>query len=285
MAQSTVFCGVSGWEHAEWNPKIHPRGFHPLDRLILSFDCVEIPRTFSSDPRPELARVWLRRVAPNARFQFTAKLHRDFTHARDLSPARVKQFRDGLLPLRDAGRLGCVLMQFPWSFRFTEENRKFLIELRRAFHEFPLAAEMRHASWMRDEAIGVFIDYHVAFCNIDQPQYTRSMPPTSFLTSSTGYVSLHGRDCFRWFQPGTAGRVHRYDYLYSSDELDEWQQRIERVRPYASKTFVICNNDAGSKAVANALQLKARFEGGTPPLPRPSRQDALFREFHSRAVA
>ena len=284
MAQA-VFCGVSGWEHPEWHPNPKPRGYHPLERLVETFDTVEIGATFQEDPRPELAKVWLRRVSANSKFQFTAKLHRDLTHSRDLRAERVKAFRDGLLPLRDAGKLGCLLMQFPWSFRFTEENRKHLIELRRAFHEFPLAAEMRHASWMRDEALGVFIDYRIGFCNIDQPMYTKYMPPTSFLTSTIGYVRLHGRNCFRWFQPGTAGRSHRYDYLYSSEELAEWQSRIERVQPYADRTFVICNNDAGSKAVANARELKALLAGDPQPPSKRSSQNSLFGEFHSRAVA
>ena len=31
-------------------------------------------------------------------------------------------------------------MQFPWTFRYTEENRAFFIKLRRAFREFPLVA-------------------------------------------------------------------------------------------------------------------------------------------------
>ena len=57
-------------------------------------------------------------------------------------------------------------MQFPWSFRFTSENRAFLIDLRRTFHEFPLVAELRHASWLADEAKGTLIDYKIGFCNI-----------------------------------------------------------------------------------------------------------------------
>ncbi len=85
-------------------------------------------------------------------------------------------------------------MQFPWSFRFTAENKDFFIRLRRAFHEFPLVAEMRHSSWMAEEAVGVFLDYRVGFCNIDQPEYTRAMPPTAYLTSGVGYVRLHGRN-------------------------------------------------------------------------------------------
>ena len=106
-------------------------------------------------------------------------------------------------------------MQFPWSFRFTVENREFLIRLRRTFSEFPLVAEMRHSSWMAEEAVGTFLDYRIGFCNIDQPDYTRAMPPTAFLTSGIGYVRLHGRNpknSLGGFNPA-APRLRQHDYL------------------------------------------------------------------------
>jgi uncharacterized protein YecE (DUF72 family) len=143
--------------------------------------------------------------------------------------------------------------------RFTQENRDFFIALRRAFHEFPLAAEMRHDSWAREEAVGVFIDYHVGFCNIDQPAHTRAMPPTAFLTSRTGYVRLHGRNpanSLGHFEPG-APRARQHDYLYSLEELAEWKTRIDKIHRYAERTVVIFNNDPGAKSVANALALRA----------------------------
>ena len=160
-----------------------------------------------------------------------------------------------------------------------------MIRLRRAFHEFPLAAEMRHASWMFDEAIGTFIDYRIGFCNIDQPVYTKAMPPTSFLTSSTGYVRLHGRNCFNWF--GAAehpSRKPRYDYMYTDQELSEWVRRIDHIRGYAPRTFVIANNGEDGKASTAALQLRSMLNG-EPHRVRRAAQTALFTEFHTRAVA
>jgi uncharacterized protein YecE (DUF72 family) len=148
-------------------------------------------------------------------------------------------------------------MQFPWTFRYTEENREYFIRLRRAFHEFPLVAEMRHSSWMYEEALGTLIDYRVGFCNIDQAEYIKAMPPTGFLTSPVGYVRLHGRNPQDWKPEfGRAGRpLPRHDYLYSRDELLEWQPRIEHLAKLADATFVFLNNDIGGKAVVNALQL------------------------------
>lgn len=292
MNQSMVFCGPSGWSFAQ--ELASGRKQHPLQYVAEHFDAVEIHDSFSEAVRPELSRVWLRKVEKNSQFQFTAKLHRKFTHDRLLDPAEVAAYKEGLWPLLRAGRLGCLLMQFPWSFRYTKENRDFFVRLRRTFHEFPLAAEMRHASWMLDEAVGTFIDYKVGFCNIDQPTYTKAMPPTAFLTSSIGYVRLHGRNAFNWF--GTDRKTvpqHRYDYLYSDSELADWKSRIERISGFASKVFVITNNDAGAKAMVNGLQLRSMLQGkdgrDLPPeiLRRcPSRsQGVLFSQYSGRAVA
>lgn len=296
---ANVYCGPSGWNHPEWNSILFPgprsSRYHALEWVAEHFDAVEIPESFHSTLKPEVSRVWLRKVAGNPGFQFTAKLKKTFTHDRSLEAGEVAAFKDALWPLLRAGRFGCLLMQFPWSFRYTKENRDFLIRLRRTFHEFPLAAEMRHASWMLEEAIGTFIDYRIGFCNIDQPAYTKAMPATAFLTSSTGYVRLHGRSAFGWFQPPEAAvRAHRYDYLYSEVELSEWKTRIDHVAGFASKVFVITNNDAGGKALINGLQLRSMLRGGDgrdlPPellrrYPQRWQQAPLFSTYPGGAVA
>jgi uncharacterized protein YecE (DUF72 family) len=166
-------------------------------------------------------------------------------------------------------------MQFPWAFRFTPENREFLIRLRRAFHEFPLVAEMRHASWLAEEAIGTFLDYHIGFCNIDQPEYTSAMPPTAYLTSGIGYVRLHGRNpknSLGAFDRQSPARLRQHNYLYSEAELEEWAKRIERINRYAESTFVVFNNDAEAKSVVNALQLQSLLNGQVAAAPKELRR-------------
>lgn len=291
---SVLHCGPSGWSHPHWDAVVYPdpkpKGFHGLEYLAQRFDTVEISSSFHQPLRPELTRLWARKVEANPAFRFTVKLNRRFTHERVLDPAEVRAFEEGLEPLARAKRLGCLLLQFPWSFRFTSENREFLIKLRRTFQKYPLAAETRHVSWSMDEAVGTLIDYHIAFCNIDQPAYTKAMPPTSFLTSSIGYVRLHGRNCFNWYQDNhDPANSHRYDYLYSEEELLAWKKRIDKIRSCAADTFVVFNNDAGGKAVVNALQMQAMLGAraeeveALKEMRRPA-QTNLFTEFR-KAVA
>ena len=261
----TLFCGPSGWSYPHWNgivyPKMKPRGFHALEDLARYFDAIEINTTFYQSVRPEIARLWMRKVAGNPKFQFTAKLGRRFTHERLISPGEVTAFKEGLWPMLRARKLGCLLMQFPWTFRYTEENREHVIALRRAFHEFPLVAEMRHSSWMHEEALGMLVDYRIGFANIDQAPYTKAMPPAEFLTSPIAYVRLHGRNPQDWLREfGRAEKpITAHDYLYSSQELLEWKPRIEHLREHAASTFVFANNDVGGKSVVNALQMARMF--------------------------
>ncbi len=277
-ALAPVRCGPAGWDHTYRHsfvyPKPRPRCFHPLEYLAEYFDLVEINTTFYRALRPEISRLWASRVAANPRFQFTAKLNRQFTHERVLEPEAVAASARGLEPLAEAGRLGCVLMQFPAWFRFTGENRNFLIRLRRAFARFPLVAEMQHTSWMREEALGVLIDYQVGFCHIDPLPPGFALPPRVWLTSSIGYVRLHGRNLTAPSLPtgasgrGAAGRA----YLYTTEELAEWKERIEHLRRFAESVFVVMTNDAGAHAVLNALELQALLAGEAPRAPEALRR-------------
>ena len=267
--------GTAGWAYPHWNGIVYPKaGLHPLEVLSRQFGVVEINSSFYQPLKPELVKLWIKKVDANPLFRFTAKLHQRFTHGRVLEQEHVREFKDGLRPLMQARKLGAVLMQFPWSFKFTAENREFFINLRRAFAEYPLVAEMRHSSWMAEEAVGTFIDYRVGFCNIDQPGYTRAMPPTAYLTSEVGYVRLHGRNPQNSLGAfdRSAPRGRQHDYLYSEGELAEWAKRIERIGQFADSMFVIFNNDAAAKSVVNALEMQAMMKGVRTTAPRELRR-------------
>ncbi len=282
---TSLYIGTAGWSYPHWKgvvfPKSTPSGSHPLELVARTFDVVEINSSFYQPLKPEITKLWMRKVEHNPRFQFTAKLHQQFTHQRILEDREIAAFKEGLWPLLRARKLGALLMQFPWAFRFTAENREFLIRLRRAFHEFPLVAEMRHSSWLAEEAVGTFLDYHIGFCNIDQPEYTSAMPPTAFLTSGVGYVRLHGRNpknAIGGFERQTnsadrqaATRMRQHNYLYAEAELEEWAKRLDKINKFAESTFVVFNNDAVGKSVVNALQMQSLM-GMRAPAPRELRR-------------
>jgi uncharacterized protein YecE (DUF72 family) len=175
--------------------------FDPLEYLATYFDTIEINSSFYRPPAASSSRAWTRRVTHNRNFRFTAKLYQRFTHDRGQATAEdEKTFREGIDPLVEAGKFGALLLQFPWSFKNTEEERDYLSALLDRFRDYPLVVELRHASWNEPAIYQSFERRGVGFCNIDQPLFARSIKPSARTTSRVGYVRLHGRNYENWFR-------------------------------------------------------------------------------------
>ncbi len=255
--------GPAGWSYQDWEGIVYPpkKGFKfdPLAYLANLFDTIELNNTFYRPPTPQMGKSWAKRVQSNPRFKFTAKLYRNFTHERQsLSETDEGVFKAGLEPLAESGRLGVLLLQFPYSFHNNEESRAYVQKLTGQFKEYPLVLEVRHASWDRASAYQFLREIQVGFCNVDQPQVSYSIGPTRKVTSNIGYLRLHGRNVKEWFREG-AGRDARYDYLYNEFELFEITERIRQISTEAEEAYVITNNHYRGQAVCNALEIKAKL--------------------------
>ena len=254
--------GPAGWNYKDWAgiayPEPKPPRFDPLAWLAAFFDTIEINSSYYGPPVPATARRWIERVAENDRFRFTAKLWKRFTHERGTAFTRseVAEATRGLLPILEAGRLGALLIQFPWSFRRTDENREWLDDVSRAFARFPLVLEVRHESWNEPAFYAELAERGIGFVNIDQPRFRRSIRPSATVTSPVGYVRVHGRNYRDWFRKG-AGVEARYDYLYPPEELAPWVERTKEIAREAEETFVITNNHYRAKALVNAVMLES----------------------------
>lgn len=238
-------------------PKRRPAGFHEATYLAEYFDTIELNVTFYRPVPPTTAKDWVARVAHNAKFVFAAKLWQEFTHHRNLSAENERAFRPGMEALRDAGKLGALLAQFPWSFKNTAENLAHLNKLIEHFRDFPLVVEVRHSSWDKPEVYSWLAERNVGFCNIDQPIIGRSLKPGERAISAVSYVRFHGRNYAEWFRerPEGEGGEQRYNYLYQQEELEPWIERIRNVANAGESTFVVTNNHFEGKAIVNALQL------------------------------
>src|SRR5207249_9299848 len=97
-------------------------------------------------------------------------------HRREaLRPGDAAAFRAALDPLRGAGRLGAVLIQFPYSFRPTPESREVMESIFDTFGDYPLVTEIRHRDWGNEEFFSFLRSRGVGFCNIDQPAVAHSL--------------------------------------------------------------------------------------------------------------
>lgn len=263
--------GPAGWSYADWRGKAYPENAgSKFDSLVLVakyFDTAEINSSFYRPPAPTTARSWLRRIEHNPNFTFTAKLHKAFTHDRGKASVEdEKAFREGIGPLHEAGKLGALLIQFPWSFKNDRDERSLLTQLVDRFKDYPLVVELRHSSWVKPMIFQTLEDLGVGFCNIDQPIFDNSIRPSAEVTSTVGYVRLHGRNYGNWFRDD-ADVLERYDYLYPVDELESWVPRIREVATKADETFVISNNHARAQSLVNAFELMAMLEEQRVPGP------------------
>lgn len=279
MHPSQIRIGPAGWSYTDWSgilyPKKRPRDFHEAAFLAQWFDTIEINTSFYAPLQPDHCRLWLTHVAPNPRFLFTAKMWQGFTHATTATNEDERLVRAGFDVLRDAGKLGAVLLQFPFSFHHDEQNLAYLKNLISRFWDYPLVVEVRHASWNDHSFYEMLHDRGVGFCNIDQPIIGRSLKPTERTTGAVGYIRLHGRRYDTWFSddPETP-RHERYNYLYSESELEPWAKRVEHVAQHSEKTFVITNNHYEAKGAVNALQLISLLTGQNVKVPE------LLREYY-----
>ncbi|HTV59155.1 MAG TPA: DUF72 domain-containing protein [Verrucomicrobiae bacterium] len=271
-----ILVGPAGWSYDDWNgivyPSRRPRGFHEAAYLAEFFDTIEINTSFYQPLRPSLAAQWIERVSFNPRFRFTAKLWQKFTHEGGTTAADEKSAREGFDILHEAGKLGAVLLQFPFSFHRTAENTARLEKMLDAFKAYPLIVEIRHSSWSKSEFYELLHKRSVGLCNIDQPLIGRSVKPASVTTSPTGYVRLHGRRYDTWFSDDPASPPEeRYNYLYSEEELEPWAERIRRIEDHTQATFVVTNNHYQGKAIVNALQLIHLLTKNKVKVPEPLR--------------
>ena len=265
--------GPAGWSYKDWEGIVYPqkpgKDFDPLEYLARFFNTIEINSSFYRPPTESTTKSWARRVAANKKFTFTAKLNRLFTHERGKATATdEKEFRKGMEPLLKAGKLGALLLQFPWSFKNSPDDRLYLTNLLERFREYPLVVEVRHASWNNESVYEWLEERGVGICNIDQPLFKRSIRPAALTTSPVGYVRLHGRNYQNWFRE-KAPPHERYNYLYSLDELDPWLTRIKQVAKATRETYVITNNHFRGQGVVNALEIDASLKERPVPAPAP----------------
>ena len=272
-----VRVGPAGWSYPDWSGYVYPthrsKVFHEATYLAGFFDTIEINTSFYQPLRPDHAASWVDRVAANPAFLFTAKLWQRFTHDPSASAEDERAVRAGFDVLRDAEKLGAVLLQFPFSFHRTPETVSYLTSVLKRFADYPLVVELRHSSWQTKETLALLSEHRAGFCNIDQPVIGHSLKPSAESTSQIGYVRLHGRRYDTWFSDDPTTPSHeRYNYLYSLEELDPWVARIHTIQKHTRNIFVVTNNHFQGKAVVNALQLIGILTGNKVKVPEPLRQ-------------
>jgi len=257
-----ILVGTSGFSYKDWVGVLYPESIKSAEMLefyATIFPCVELNFTYYQMPGRRTIEGLVRKVPDD--FEFCVKANKIMTHEidtdndPDLLKKTFSNFMEALKPMTTRGILGCVLAQFPWSFRKTASNIEYVLRFKELLPDIPVVAEFRNAQWITDETFNLLRSYNVAFCAVDEPKLPGLVPPVAEATSDLGYVRFHGRNAKKWWKHSTPGE--RYDYLYSEAELKEWIPKILQVSDKTGKTYVFFNNCHSGQAAENARMLQA----------------------------
>src|SRR3954447_24614703 len=265
-----------------------------LQHYASTFPLVEVDATYYALPSAATAELWVERTPPD--FTFDIKAHALMTgqgtetkrlpkairtalsepvaaksriYAKDLPTELLdavwEAFRDGLEPLREAGQLGSILLQYPRWFFPSSENRATIEEAAERLGGLTCAVEFRNGSWLNEKnaerPLRFLTDHGIAFVMVDEPQgFKSSVPPVTAVTSDLAIVRFHGRNAETWEAKGITP-AERFRYLYTRDELEEWAPRIREVASNAKDTHVLMNNCYANYGTTNAREMAAILAG------------------------
>jgi len=255
----TIFAGTSGYSYSDWVGPFYPEGTlqsEYLEFYAKSFGVVELNFSYYRQPeQPMLDRMI--DVSPDG-FLFTIKAHKSMTHEVTADWKKdAAMYRSGISPLVSADKLGAVLLQFPYSFHYTANNRRYLDAICRELAELPLVIEFRNREWQHNRVYKGLRERSAGLVVADYPGLENLPTAEPVITSDLGYIRFHGRNKENWW---TGTNASRYDYLYSDDELDEWLDKIDQMSRNTRILILVFNNHWRGQAVQNARRITALLQ-------------------------
>jgi uncharacterized protein YecE (DUF72 family) len=295
-----LLIGISSWTEPTL---IKESGFYPkgtnsaeerLKFYASQFPVVEVDSTYYFPPSERNSVLWIERTPKDFTFDIKAyslltnhptkieSLYKDVREAlpeealekkniyREKMPEKLvdevwQRFRDSLMPLHSAGKLGSVLFQFPQWFIIGRRNKDYIVECKERLSDFVISVELRHKSWMErgndEETLAFLSDHDIPYVAVDMPQgFDSSLPPIASATSKElAVVRFHGRDPEAW-KTKSQRAADRFRYDYATKELEEWVPKVESLAEDTRETHVIMNNCYRDYAVKSARQLASLLE-------------------------
>lgn len=288
MAVATIRVGTASWtDHDPFYPPEYDKASMKSQRISYYaryFSLVEVDSTFYRLQPQRNFQLWAERTPDD--FVFDVKAYGELTwHHRDdqgamIAPAAdtFARFSEMIQPMRDAGKLGALLFQFPPWYTYDPDRLDYFGTVREMLPQDTIAVEFRHRSWLEaahaDETRAALSDAQLAYCAVDEPQIgSGSVPPVVLLTDPGFFMArFHGRNTRTWYGKQLQSSRDRFDYLYSRAELEPWADRILRIaeRLDEGRIHLIANNNARNYALVNALDLQdllGQSIGKGEPLP------------------
>jgi uncharacterized protein YecE (DUF72 family) len=239
------------------------------------FDTTEIDSTFYRLPSEEMTANWAARTPEGFVFHVKAfapmtrhsvkveQLPEDLREGLKVERGRVdrmrrdvrgeifRRFVAAIEPLRDAGKLGGVLLQLAPYVVYRDHSLEYLEWARAQLEGLDVLVEFRHRSWLDDEhradTLTFLEERGLTLVVVDAPRSEAKnlIPTVVALTSPTAYVRMHGRNAATWNVRGGSAS-DRFDYLYDDDELREWIEPLGELSGQAEQAYVLFNNNRWS---------------------------------------
>jgi uncharacterized protein YecE (DUF72 family) len=295
-----VLIGISSWTEPTLikEGNFYPKGVSSAEERLKfyasQFPIVEVDSTYYFPPSERNSVLWIERTPKDFTFNIKAyalltnhptkveSLYKDVREAlpeevaakknvyREHLPEKLAdevwdRFRESLMPLHSAGKLGSVLFQYPQWFVIDRKNKDYILECQERLPDYRIAVEFRHKSWMErgndEETLAFLSDHDIAFVCVDMPQgFDSSLPPIAASTSKElAVIRFHGRDPEAW-KTKSQRAADRFRYDYSKKELEEWVPKVESLAEQAKETHAIMNNCYRDHAVRSARQLATLLE-------------------------
>jgi uncharacterized protein YecE (DUF72 family) len=287
--------GTASWT----DPTIIKSGWYPseartaeqrLGYYAAHFPLVEVDSSYYALPSEQNSVLWVERTPPDFTFNIKAfalltghgtaysrlpaiirdSLPADFAEGKRQIymkglPEEAQQwiwdtFEGALDPLRQAGKLGAILFQFPPWFHISRSSKEYLERCRQELPHDRLAVEFRNASWLSErnaaETLSFLADHDLTYVCVDEPQGFRSSVPlvTAVTDPDLAMLRLHGRNAENWEKRGTTV-TERFKYLYGDEELKDLAPRVKELASEAKETHVLFNNCYSDFGVRNAARL------------------------------
>ncbi len=252
------------------------------------FPIVEVDATYYAPPSERVAGLWVERTPPEFVFDIKAfrlltqhptppkslwkglreELPEDLSEKRnvymrdlprDLQAEAAQAFRNALMPLHSAGKLGVVLFQMPPYVYPTRGSFGYLKWVAEQLEDFQLSVEFRNGRWLDEDHMKDTLDFlerhSLAYVCVDEPQgFKSSVPPVVAVTAPVAEVRFHGRNVDNWEKKGISA-AERFRYDYSRRELEEWVPRIQDMAESADTVHALMNNCYSDYGIRSARQL------------------------------
>jgi uncharacterized protein YecE (DUF72 family) len=306
---ATIRIGTCAWADKGLIERWYPPSVRDAEARLRfyaeRFDVVEVDASYYAIPDPAQARRWVERTPE--RFVFTVKAFglmtghhvtpeqlppdlrglvttvspRGFVEPSTMLIERVfRRFWAALDPLRQAGKLGGVLLQFPPSFAPSPENRARVEQAAAMLEGDPALVEFRQVGWLseqqRQSTLGWLRDRRLTHVVVDAPavQTPNVTQTVVAATTDVAYVRFHGRNAAAWSRIG-AGAWERFDYYYSGAELAGWVAPLRDLAAATTRMYAMFNTNNADQGPVNAATLRGVLQRAgvdVAPPPGPTQQ-------------